>query len=74
MKNQILIKDGNHLITLTSCNFFLDYNEESQTLKITQDGGKAYTFRVETTYIPGGKSLEAFSVEITRDIPVFKCI
>ena len=74
MKNQILIKDGTHLITLTSNNFFIDYNEENQTLKIQQDSNKPLYFKVFSESIKNGKSAAAIQYELEKDIPVFIAI
>lgn len=74
MKNQIIIKDGDSIVTLTSENFFISYNESSQALRVQRDDLKVLNFKVITEHIPNGKSLEAIQEELERDIPVFRCI
>lgn len=74
MKNQIIIKDGNSVITITSNNFFISYNADTQNLQVQRDDLKPLRFKAESDHIPKGKSIEAIQEELERDIPVFRCI
>lgn len=74
MKNQIIIKDGDYVVCLTSSNFFISYNTETQNLRVQRDDLKTLRFTAVADHIPNGKSHEAIQEELERDIPVFRCV
>lgn len=74
MRKSLFLLGSNNVICLTSDNFFIEYLETSQTLAVQRGGEKPLYFKVETSKIPHGRSLEAVMIELEQEIPKFKLL